>query len=353
MTFQLKVLQAGHGDSIAIKIEHEGQLKNILIDGGPASAFVTGNQPMAIKEYLDETVEAGEFIDLLVLTHIDDDHVGGLLAGFEDSDYLAKMTKKIWFNSGRLIFEYFKCQFIKENAQYQEFEPDTSEEKKTSVSQGIEFEKFIQELGTWQRELIKVDQTRKILGCTFTILSPTDAKLNKLLYKWEKESEELLTSPRENDYSYSIDELITNDKFRGDQSIHNGSSIAFLLSYKDASILFLGDAHASVIIKSLKDLGYSKENKLKLSYVKVSHHGSKANTNKQLLELLDCNNFIISTDGTMHNLPNKVTLARIVNEFPYAILLFNYPDLIEKIFTKQELENVNFSVSSIEGSISL
>ena len=42
---------------------------------------------------------------------------------------------------------------------------------------------------------------------------------------------------------------------------------------------------------------------LKIDYVKVSHHGSKANTNDELLSLLDCNNFIISANGRHHGLP--------------------------------------------------
>ena len=67
-----------------------------------------------------------------------------------------------------------------------------------------------------------------------------------------------------------------------------------------------------------------------------------ANTNDELLSLLDCNNFIISANGRHHGLPNKKTLARILNNFPSANLYFNYPDLIGEIFSSEELKRANF-----------
>jgi beta-lactamase superfamily II metal-dependent hydrolase len=352
MVFELRILQADHGDSIAIKIEHEGEIKNILIDGGPASVFECNSQPMALKEFLDEIINADEFIDLLILTHVDDDHVGGLLAGFEQSEYLEKLTKKVWFNSGQLIFDHFKTKAIESNSKYLEFNPE-SVDKITSIAQGVEFETHIKKLACWTNKLIQANEVIELFGCIFKILSPTEDKLNKLLFKWENEIDDILTSPYENDYSNTFHELIRKDKFKGDQSPHNGSSIAFLFEHKGQSILFLGDSHAPVIINSLKNLNYSKDNKLKLDYMKVSHHGSKANTNKKLLELIDCKNFIISTDGSRHNLPNKVTLARIIEQFPDANFLFNYPDLKHHIFKNDELLNSTFSVLSCEDIIEL
>ncbi|MDR0824203.1 MAG: hypothetical protein LBN74_03865 [Prevotella sp.] len=56
-----------------------------------------------------------EFIDLLILTHVDDDHIGGVLKWFEQDVDAKDLVKKVWFNSGRLIFEYFKQIEIEEN----------------------------------------------------------------------------------------------------------------------------------------------------------------------------------------------------------------------------------------------
>ena len=101
-----------------------------------------------------------------------------------------------------------------------------------------------------------------------------------------------------------------------DSSPNNGSSIAFLFEINNFRILFLADAHPFVIAKSLKEqFKCTKNKKLKIDFVKLSHHGSKRNTSLKLLELIDCSNFIISTDGySPHNHPHKETLAKIIHQ---------------------------------------
>ena len=132
------------------------------------------------------------------------------------------------------------------------------------------------------------------------------------------------------------------NELKEDTAIHNGSSIAFILEIEDKKMLFLGDAHPSVVVDSLINLEYSKENKLSLDLIKVSHHGSKANISDELLDIIECDNFVISTDGSKHGLPNKETVARIINKHENCKIYFNYPDLINQIFTEDELTNNNF-----------
>jgi hypothetical protein len=117
--------------------------------------------------------------------------------------------------------------------------------------------------------------------------------------------------------------------------------------------LLLGDAHPSTVVESLEALGYTAQNPLQIDYVKVSHHGSKANTNDDLLTLIDCNNFIISANGNHHGLPNKKTLARIIKYFPNANLMFNYPNLISQIFSDEELTNASFRAIACPSVIAL
>ncbi|BAF71688.1 hypothetical protein [Sulfurovum sp. NBC37-1] len=137
------------------------------------------------------------------------------------------------------------------------------------------------------------------------------------------------------------------NEFEEDKSLPNGSSIAFILEIGDKKILFLGDSHPSVIIDGLKELRYSNRNKLEIDFMKVSHHGSKANTSNELLEIIKCDKFIISTDGSKHGLPNKETLARIINKHSGCKIYFTYPDLIKKIFSEKELNNGLFEALDI------
>ncbi|MDO6776232.1 MBL fold metallo-hydrolase [Shewanella sp. 3_MG-2023] len=349
MAIELNILQAEHGDSIAISYEFEGEIKNILIDGGPAQAFEVQHTPRPLKLFLNNIKSKNQKIDLLVLTHVDDDHIGGLLAGFNKSGYLTDLTKEVWFNSGKLIFNHFDKPLDDSNT----VKLKNSSGNNTSIGQGIKLEEYLIDKKIWSHDLIKTGDEIDWFGSKFKILSPSLAKLEKLLVKWVKETPNANTSGQNNDYQNSIEQLLADDDFEEDKSIHNGSSLAFIFECHDKSILFLGDAHPSVVIESLESLGYSKDNPLKIDYVKVSHHGSKANTNNELLQFIECENFIISANGKHHRLPNKLVLARIINRFPTANLMFNYPDLINRIFTEEERKEATYSTSSCEGTIQI
>lgn len=284
----------------------------------------------SLKKVILDLQEKDQNIDLLIITHVDDDHIGGILKYFASNDYDSNLIKKVWFNSGRLINEYF--QRNSENQNEQELnEFDTTN---TSISQGVTFESKIESI--WDKRLIKSSlEEINEQGIKFKILSPNDEKLKKLLTKWEKEAVSSLTSS-ETDYDKTIEYLTESDEFKEDQSIHNGSSVAFILEILDKKMLFLGDAHPSTIIEKLIEDGISENNKLKLDFVKLSHHASKANTSYELLKLIDCKKFIVLTDGSFHGLPNKVTFSRIFNINNDSELYFNYPHLIDEVFSNEE-----------------
>ena len=78
--------------------------------------------------------------------------------------------------------------------------------------------------------------------------------------------------------------------------------------------------------------------------MKISHHGSKYNTNSRLLKLIDTNLYVISTNGENEVHPNKRTLARIIKNKPNCKILFNYPELKDKIFKTEDYRFTDFSV---------
>lgn len=62
-----------------------------------------------------------------------------------------------------------------------------------------------------------------------------------------------------------------------------------------------------------------------LDLLKVPHHGSQNNVTRELLETIDCNNFLISTDGSRFNHPDEVAIARIILSRTDTVHLhFNY-----------------------------
>ena len=336
---EIKFLKANNGDSIHISSGN----KNILIDTGTGATYFSKSNGRSkngeLKSLVNDLQSKNEKIDLLIITHWDDDHIGGVLKWFkEDLENAKSMIKHIWFNSGLLLNKYFEsCKASGDKTIL-----SSHQNPNTSIRQGITFEKYILDEDI-SYSLIKTDSDdlNNILdGAIFTILSPTDKELEKLLVKWEQEYNPN-TSASNKDYDKSFEELLQNE-LKEDTAIHNGSSIAFILEIEDKKMLFLGDAHPSVVVDSLINLEYSRENKLSLDLIKVSHHGSKANISDELLDIIECDNFVISTDGSKHGLPNKETVARIIKKHENCKIYFNYPDLINQIFTEDELTNNNF-----------
>jgi len=349
---KIKFLKAFNGDAILISFKENGTKRNILIDGGmPATYEKKGKNGKLeygdLKETVDKIRRDDEKIDLLILTHVDDDHIGGVLKWFEKDKEAHKLIRKVWFNSGRLISEYFDEQEIAENLLEI---PDES--TLTSIGQGVKFEDYIEEKGIWDRGIVVALEYFEYLGIKFKIISPSPDKLKLLLGKWEKEKPESLdTSAEKNDYDITLRQHIEKDKFKEDTAIHNGSSIAFIMTLNNKNFVFLADAHPTVIVDSLKAFGYSKEKPLKAELLKISHHGSKANNSVEMLELIKSNKYVISTNGDKHAHPNKQFLARLASVNDNCEVYFNYLEQIEQIFSEDDYTDFpNFKPTSIENN---
>jgi beta-lactamase superfamily II metal-dependent hydrolase len=344
----IRFLSAYHGDSILISFNYKEDMKHILIDGGPAFTYESIDERTKqkisgdLKNVIQEISDNGQNIDLLIVTHVDCDHIDGILRWFEDEKFAGSLIKRIWFNSGCLISDFFNQPIIEENL-IPVFPQTTTQ---TGIPQGIRFENIITELG-WDKEIIKSGDAIDFWELEIKILSPGTENLKKLLVKWEREKDNNQTSGKITDYNKSLTELIENDKFSPDKSIHNGSSIAILLKWNEKIFLFLGDAFDETITKSLKKLGYTSKNKCPAEIVKLSHHGSKANTSSELIELIDCNTYVISTNGEQHGLPDKTCLSRIIKLNDNPILLFNYPELIPKIFNETDCVAYKFTTKPV------
>lgn len=340
MQMHLKVFPAANGDCLLLKLTNNKFNKNILIDGGKGVLC-----HRKLKRELESIKNNKQYIDLLVLTHIDDDHISGILKVYKDKKIDKTNIKNVWFNSGSLISDTLNGRSDK--SRELEIEPTS---RKMSVRQGKTLESLLKGNRTWSQYLITSGMKFTFDEVKVIVLSPDLDTLKDLNDKWDKELAKLKEKDRkkremsyENDYTVPISELIDRP-FIEDKSIFNRSSIAFMLEYGNKKILLLGDSHPSVISSSLRDLGYSERNKLKLNMIKVSHHGSKKNTNFEFLELIDCKDFIISSDGRNHGLPNKESLSKIICTMKRPITFhFNYLSM-EKIFTKEECEEYDLSI---------
>jgi beta-lactamase superfamily II metal-dependent hydrolase len=349
MTIRVRLLRANHGDCILVSHESADGTFNLLIDGGNPATFRHGPRLRYDGELcvvLDEIKKMNQVIDLAILTHIDDDHIGGLIRAFETSGYLQDLVKAIWFNSSKYVTDYFSHDEIPENdVRLSDVSPDTS------AQQGKALEDLLEDIGCERRAIVKAGQVISQGPFTFRILSPNESDLRKLLRVWPYDGEAPETTGKETDHSLSFDEIWADDEFKEDVSFTNGSSIAFIAEADGKSMLFLGDAHDKTVVESLKSLDFSSEKKLSVDLVKISHHGSQHNTSTEFLEMIEAKKFLISTDGSRHGLPDKRTIARILSYSEEGLIYFNYSCVIESLLLPSEISSYSCRLHSLTEKI--
>lgn len=307
---KIKFYQAECGDAACISY--------LGLDNNPHNVFIDAGYERTFRHVLSNEIDAieqrGEVIDLWVLSHIHDDHIGGAIAyikAIQDGEF--KDIVKLWFyNPPRKSLSNLNKKLT------------ISISDIKSIGQGDEMARYLY----IYRNLPIIDITDQlpstnIFGLQIIILSPDLCKLQNLRNKYPLESQKPLErnefdsiseakSPHQSDYHIAI-KGFNLGMWQEDISVENGSSISLLTEYQDKRILWLADAHPSCIVNSLKNIGYSKYNPLICDLVKVTHHGSSGNNSSELYEMIRCENYLISSNGeNRHSLPTKECIARIL-----------------------------------------
>lgn len=293
MKLEVNVIDAGHGDCILLKFGHT----NILIDCGPKNFKIRNRVLTTIKSLLGTEGK----IDIAIVTHNDDDHIGGFEFLIDDK----VKVDKIIFNSLEDIPNIIK------NRQLQiSYTQDNELRKKLLTEREIEIASLTRESASIVHNDIKI-----------TAITPTLEILEKMHRDYiseekrkENRKQKQISSSRTDEIT--IEEALAKirsnqDIFEKDRSITNKSSIGIIIEYLGFKGLFLGDAHAEDAIEGLKGMGIEN---CKFDAVKISHHGSEKNTNAELLELIGKTEYILCADKmTKNNHPNNITLTRILN----------------------------------------
>ncbi len=328
----IKILQVLHGDAICIRfIGTDSKYHNIFIDGGLSSTYFR-----TLRKEVERVISANERIDLFVITHTDRDHIGGVLQFIKEYGKL-DLVNEYWYNYSNLDTEI------------------AGPTDKISIADGVKLRDYLRQKGRLRDREITSDILgfEECYGANLTLLSPSLADLKDYKELWRESefaiSSEELVSAEGNDYDHSVD-FLSKKPFVEDRKLENRASIAFTFSISGKSILFLADSSPSVVISGLARNGYSRENKLKIDLVKLSHHASRFSTNNDLLSLLECNSFIISANGkNQYHFPHKETLSRILNHPERDLsrqiaFVFNYDnELIRSMFSKSEKAHYNFT----------
>ncbi|MFL6200549.1 MAG: CHAT domain-containing protein [Thermoanaerobaculia bacterium] len=328
--FDIEVLPAGHGDCLWIEYGEAGATHRWLIDCGTQQT----------SRYLLPRVEAvppsERFLELFVMSHIDSDHIGGALPFFKAVEQGLRFGD-VWFNGWRHL------------------------SGQLGAKQGEMFSTAIEDFelpwNVWQDGEPIVVKDGDVLpehvlpgGMKLTLLSPTPEKLRNLAPVWTRELKRYGLEPGSRvDYrkflkgtpstSTNVDEL-ADEAFGGDNGAPNGTSIAVLAELGGASALLAADAHAPVLVKSIRTLLQQRgAERLKVDVFKVSHHASQNNVSTELVQLLDCSRYIISTDGNHFHHPDRQAIARLIKYGGRTPALhFNYKSRHNEVWARPDLQ---------------
>ncbi|MDT0192148.1 MBL fold metallo-hydrolase [Exiguobacterium sp. BG5(2022)] len=413
----IKMFPASYGDSFLVTC-YGKEKTHILIDMGFKSTYDN-----CIKKEIQKINECGETISLLVFTHIDEDHIlGGIKFLEENKDEKIVKIQEIWHNSLKHIKKDYGISKIQDTKQKSlpaekeiskiimkghEKERGVREISEISYLQGSTLSGLLYQNGyskkwnsSYNHQAIVVEQSPKGLKSIFindkvkiTLLSPDNKDLNNLYQVWNEEickwngmneiSENLEDEAFEIYISRQIElrkkkrtvsgvsgklnniEEVANQNFDADTSPKNGSSIAFILEYESKKILFLSDSHSATIEKNLKKIQRYPHEKLYFDAIKISHHGSKHNTSKSLLNLIESKKYLISTNGMKKNHPDFETFCRIISndKNKKKKIFFNYKPKIyseinldalkkefnyEILYTNDPKEGTSYEITNIE-----
>lgn len=290
---EIKAFQARCGDCILITYRDSDTSKanHIIVDVGYSQTY-----HRTLAKAIRQIQKDGSNIELLVLTHTDSDHIGGMKPLLKE--FGSQVANRYWMNHSPI-------------------EMELADSGEISVAQAVTLRDSLAADQKLHNQPILAGQYHQIGPFDLEILSPDEGQFDKLLSRWQEQEEKKVRKVQnvasvDIDFSESIESL-ARQPFNADDSWSNRSSIAFLLGTGEFKWLFTGDAHADLITDSLKKLGYTTEAPVKLDLLKVSHHGSKRNTDNSFLDIIDCRSYLISTNAAnRHQFPHKEAMSRIV-----------------------------------------
>lgn len=376
----IKLFPAEYGDCIMLSIGKHHQY-NILIDGGLSKTY-----QKYIKSEIQHIKEMRQKIGLIVCTHMDNDHICGLIQVLKEAD--SDFVENIWYNGFlQIVDSRFYSQ--KENnftdrdnkildriiskGMVSDAEQEIGINEGMSLGVLIEERKIPLNLVVGGQVICSelVENRHEIASNIFiTVLGPSKNDIIELEDHWKKEmvsrnymfrvSDKIkLTEAFEyqieciksiyNKESFKISEDEDLTKYIGDleesdESIVNRSSISFILEYNDKKYLFLGDAVIDkALLKKIEDVvGFE----YRFSAIKLPHHGSRYNITHDFISRYSADEYYCLTNSVKYGHPDLEVLATILcKDSKFKKLIFNYP--IDKAYflNKEEWkEKYNYDV---------
>jgi hypothetical protein len=338
--FILEALRAKHGDALLLHYGTEANPRLAVIDGGPGGVYADALRPrlMAIREERELQKETPLPIDFMMVSHLDADHITGILELMRKLRDLQQAKKPLpweietfWHNAfddltGNDDLAVASANSALSTASVGEFLPFEGSNMLASVGQGRELRDLVKFFGLDGNApfggIVKTPHKPVKFGpLELTVLGPDQENLEKLQSDWNKKVKELLAKPSKAAKAELAGYL--------DKSAYNLSSIVVLAKADRKTMLLTGDARGDFTLTALRNTGLLKDDgkPFEVDLLKLPHHGSDRNVDDDYFTSIHAKHYVISADGkhTNPDVPTLEMITRSRKDDDFTIWLANAP----------------------------
>jgi beta-lactamase superfamily II metal-dependent hydrolase len=348
---KIEVFQSDKGDCLLLT---GGDGARVLVDGGMRSSYTEHVAP-ALGRIADDDRE----LDLVYVSHIDRDHIAGVLQLMEDlvawrvydfqresgNDDFREPTvprpprvKRLWHNAfhdvvgdneGEIEEMLAASAAILEAGDGRERPlAEAKRELAYSVGEGIELAKRARhkqlgiavndEFGDKLAMVREEPQRIRIEGFRFTLLGPFKKDLDDLRKEWNawlrKHGDEVrriraeMAADAERLAAGDVDGFRAAMALRagelGDRdsvTVSNLASLTFLAEEDGRTLLLTGDAHSDEIVRGLEAAGRLDGGSSHVDVLKVQHHGSEHNIDAAFCRKVTADHYVFCANGEHEN----------------------------------------------------
>jgi beta-lactamase superfamily II metal-dependent hydrolase len=358
MIFSLDVRRAQQGDCLIVHYGTKEEPGLMLIDGGPAQVYKPQLKPRLaqIRQARGLQDEDSLPVDLLMVSHIDSDHIVGVLeltkelvVAAESKKPLPLKVRSFWYNTfdeiiGNSPDELLAAVTASFGAAALKGEPDTEGLEPAaalllaSVGQGLRLGDDARKLNRLNPESFRLNPefSGKLVmatgkargsklgkGLNLTVAGPMKADLLEL----QKDYDDFLKKEKKTKKPLS--------SFT-DTTAPNLSSLVLLAKVNKKRILLTGDARGDKILEGLELTGLLEKNgTTHVNILKMPHHGSDRNVDDIFFQRITADHYVFSGNGEYGNpeLETFKMLLRVRGNAAFTIHL-TYP--IQEIDVERE-----------------
>jgi len=327
MIFTLDVRRARKGDCLIVHYGTKTEPGLMLIDGGPADVYQPHLKPRLAEIRKARGLGANETlpVDLLMVSHIDDDHIKGVLEltkeMIEAQGPKPLKINGLWHNTfddiignnpdklrAAVTASFGTASLSGDGEEVEGLDPEAAKVL-ASVSQGFRLRddsralklrinpQFKGKLVIAKKGAKQVDMGK---GLKFTVVGP----MNDEILALQQAHDEFLEKQQGKKGEASLAAFT-------DTSVPNLSSVVVLAEVGKKRILLTGDARGDKVLAGLELAGLlKKDGKIHVDIFKCPHHGSKRNNDPISFRRITADHYVFSGNG-QHGNPARETLEML------------------------------------------